>query len=76
MLGTIPEYRKMGIGGMLVEWGCKLADQNGKVAYVDASDMGGPVYKRYDFVGLEPSPVPGASFSCLAYAREPKAKVA
>ncbi|RDW75672.1 hypothetical protein BP5796_06493 [Coleophoma crateriformis] len=74
MLSVIPEYRKMGIGGTLTEWGCKLADEHGKFAYIDASDMGGPVYVRYGFRPLEPINIPGETFTCTPYAREPKGK--
>ena len=35
---------------MLVKWGCDLADQNGVVAYVDASKDGAPLYEKFGFV--------------------------
>lgn len=34
---------------MLIEWGCKEADKQGKLAYVDASDAGKPVYMKFGF---------------------------
>jgi predicted N-acetyltransferase YhbS len=74
MLAVIPEYRKLGIGGALVEWGTNLADENGKGAYVDASEMGAPVYARYGFLPQAPVSIPGETFSCTAYTREPKPK--
>jgi hypothetical protein len=40
MLAVIPEYRRLGIVGLLVEWGTNLADENCKNAYIDATEMG------------------------------------
>jgi len=49
MLCTLPEYRRMGAARLLIEWGCKKADEDGKDAYVDASEEGRPVYVRFGF---------------------------
>ena len=46
---TDPEYRRHGIGRLLMDWGVKRADQLDLIAYVDASDMGKPLYKTYNF---------------------------
>jgi hypothetical protein len=34
---------------MLVKWGCDLADQEGVAVYVDASEEGASLYKRFGF---------------------------
>lgn len=72
MLGTIPEYRKLGIAAMLIEWGLKQADEDNLERFVDASDKGRPVYKKYGFLPEEPFEVPGTGFTCTTYIRPAK----
>ncbi|KAL3425443.1 GNAT family [Phlyctema vagabunda] len=74
ILATLPEYRRRGAGSRLVEWGCRLADEQGKMAYVDASDMGAPLYRAWGFEFLQTIEVPGVEFGCAAYVRYPKTK--
>jgi GNAT superfamily N-acetyltransferase len=40
MLGTLPEYRRLGVASMVVEWGVELADRDGLECFVGASDQG------------------------------------
>lgn len=35
---------------MLVKWGCDLADENGVAVYVDASQEGALLYRKFKFV--------------------------
>lgn len=56
-----PEFQRRGIGGTLVEWGVKKADELGLVAYTEASPKGLGLYLKYGFeevdrvtVDLEP----------------------
>ncbi|OGM51085.1 hypothetical protein ABOM_000373 [Aspergillus bombycis] len=49
MLGTHTDYRKMGAARMLIGWGCQMADQEGALAYIDASTDGRPVYEKFGF---------------------------
>ncbi|KAJ5624772.1 hypothetical protein N7510_001081 [Penicillium lagena] len=50
MLATHPDYRRRGAASLLVGWGCKIADQRGLEAYVDASKDGAPLYEKFGFV--------------------------
>lgn len=49
-VATHPDYQRRGCGSMLVQWGCKLADENSVGAYVDASKDGAPLYEKCGFV--------------------------
>lgn len=49
MLGTETEWQKKGLGRTFVEWGCERADEDGLECYVDASDLGAPLYKKNGF---------------------------
>ena len=53
LLGTHPRYRRRGAAAMLVEWGLKRADEEGKKCFVDAGGEGGEaLYRRYGFVDV------------------------
>ncbi|TVY40079.1 hypothetical protein LOCC1_G004448 [Lachnellula occidentalis] len=54
MLCTLPEYRKLGVARLLIEWGCEKADAQGKEAYVDATEAGKPVYMKFGFEPQKP----------------------
>jgi hypothetical protein len=47
---------------MLVKWGCDLADQKGVAVYVDASDIGASLYKKF---GFEVRNVPDTEYAVL-----------
>lgn len=49
MLATHPDYQGKGAGGMLVRWGCALADKDRVPVYLDASKAGIPLYQKYGF---------------------------
>ncbi|KAF4629602.1 hypothetical protein G7Y89_g8538 [Cudoniella acicularis] len=76
-----PSYRRLGIAAQLTNWGCELADKEGMRAYVDASDMGRPVYVKCGFRGLKSFMVKVSDeegeeeFSCMGFLREPRALV-
>ena len=53
LLGTHPRYRRRGAAAMLVEWGLKRADEEGKKCFVDAGGgEGEALYRRYGFVDV------------------------
>ncbi|XHG06104.1 hypothetical protein AWENTII_009312 [Aspergillus wentii] len=49
MLATDPAYRRRGAGGMLVQWGCEVADRDGMPVYIDATQEGKLLYSRFGF---------------------------
>lgn len=42
----------MGAARLLMQWGCDVADALGVPAWVEASFVGQPLYKCYDFVDV------------------------
>lgn len=72
MLVVHPEYRGRGAASMLIEWGCKLADQDGVPAYLDAHIDAASLYRRFGFKDREDKVVtPEGAVSMI---REPVAK--
>lgn len=45
-----PEYQRRGLGGRLVEWGVKKADELGLPAYTDATPEGLGLYLKHGFL--------------------------
>jgi hypothetical protein len=72
MLGTIPDYRRLGVANMLVKWGVDLADRDKLKCFVDASDEGRPVYNKFGFLPEEPFTIEGEGFTCTSYVRPAK----
>ena len=53
LLGTHPRYRRKGAAAMLVEWGLKRADEEGRKCFVDAGgEEGEALYRRCGFVDV------------------------
>ncbi|KAF2792099.1 acyl-CoA N-acyltransferase [Melanomma pulvis-pyrius CBS 109.77] len=52
-LVTHPEHHRRGAGGLLVKWGCDRADELGVEAFLEASLMGEPLYRRFGFVPVK-----------------------
>ena len=69
MLGTIPEYGRLGLASMLVGWGVDLADQDKLECFVDASDQGVPVYEKFGFLRQDTFTMPVENFSVTSYSR-------
>ena len=51
MLMVLPDYQGRGIGKRLLEWGLEQADEMGMEVWIDATDVGLPLYKK---LGWEP----------------------
>jgi GNAT superfamily N-acetyltransferase len=49
-----PEHRRKGAGSLMMEWGCKLADEMGLEAFVESTDNGRELYKAHGFVIVRP----------------------
>lgn len=47
---TTPEYRRNGVGKMLMEWGTQKADAMGLECWLDATDVGRPLYDKHGFI--------------------------
>jgi GNAT superfamily N-acetyltransferase len=52
-LVTHPDHHRRGAGGLLLRWGCDKADEAGTETYLEASEMGEPLYRRYGFEPVE-----------------------
>ncbi|KAI9647608.1 hypothetical protein NHQ30_003993 [Ciborinia camelliae] len=49
---TDPKHQKRGAGSMLVKWGVDMADSLNGEGYLEATDMGRPVYEKFGFAVL------------------------
>jgi len=47
-------YRGRGVGHLMMEWGCKIADEMGLEAFVESTDDGRELYKSHGFVIVRP----------------------
>ncbi|KAK3723124.1 hypothetical protein LTR37_001847 [Vermiconidia calcicola] len=50
---TNSDYRRRGAGGMMLKWGCDLADLLGLPGWIEASEEGNFVYKMFGFYDYE-----------------------
>ncbi|OCL15212.1 acyl-CoA N-acyltransferase [Glonium stellatum] len=49
LLVTHADHHRRGAGSMLITWGTAQADEMGLDAYLEASEMGKPLYERHGF---------------------------
>ena len=49
LMGVGAEHARKGVGAMLLDYGCKLADRDGIEAYVNASPAARLLYQRFGF---------------------------
>ena len=50
ILGVVPNFRRQGIAGMLLRWGCERADEEGRAIYVCSSNVGAEkLYSKHGF---------------------------
>ncbi|OCL10895.1 hypothetical protein AOQ84DRAFT_336738 [Glonium stellatum] len=49
MLITLPEHHRRGAGAMLLKWGLDQADKAQLPSYLEASDMGRPLYEKLGY---------------------------
>ncbi|KAF1976795.1 acyl-CoA N-acyltransferase [Bimuria novae-zelandiae CBS 107.79] len=54
---THPDYRRKGIGAMLVQWGIDMAKELGVEFWLDASPVGKPLYEKMGFELVERVPL-------------------
>ncbi|KAI7150838.1 hypothetical protein KC316_g15515 [Hortaea werneckii] len=50
---THPNYRRKGAGGMMMNWGCNVADALMLPSWIEASPEGNFLYKRFGFYDYE-----------------------
>lgn len=48
-----PEYRRKGLGSLLLSWGLDRADEFGIPSILEASEEGSKVYVQYGFEGIQ-----------------------
>ncbi|KAF2137922.1 uncharacterized protein K452DRAFT_257132, partial [Aplosporella prunicola CBS 121167] len=53
LLITDPNHQGRGAGGMLLRWGLERADKAGLITYLEATEAGRPVYKRFGFEDIK-----------------------
>lgn len=49
ILAVDPEYQRQGVGSVLLDWGMDIADRVGIQSYLEASEVGRALYRRYGF---------------------------
>lgn len=49
ILFTHPEYRGKGVASLVMKWGLEHADERGMESYIEATDLGKPVYEKFGF---------------------------
>ncbi|KAI1325443.1 hypothetical protein F5Y16DRAFT_264754 [Xylariaceae sp. FL0255] len=54
---TRPKYRRQGVGNQLMSWGVKKADEMGVEMFIDASDIGVPLYEVNGFTVAQENPI-------------------
>lgn len=65
LLITLPEHHRRGAGAMLLKWGLDQADKAQLPSYLEASDMGRPLYERLGY-----RPVKETFFDLSKYSSE------
>jgi GNAT superfamily N-acetyltransferase len=50
---TDPDYQRRGIGSMMLQWGCDLADQLFLPSWVEASPTGNFLYRKYGYTDVD-----------------------
>ncbi|PVI07446.1 acetyltransferas-like protein [Periconia macrospinosa] len=53
ILCTHPDYRRKGIGAMLLEWGLEVAKDKNVEFWLNSTPVGKPLYERYGFEVVE-----------------------
>ncbi|KAI0378769.1 acyl-CoA N-acyltransferase [Hypomontagnella monticulosa] len=66
---TDPDYRRQGLGSMMMQWGCDLADQLFLPGWIEASSEGNFLYKKFGFYDYMPM---GAGMSGMCMRRDAK----
>ncbi|KAI4718001.1 hypothetical protein E4T48_05761 [Aureobasidium sp. EXF-10727] len=50
---TDPDYQRRGIGSMMLQWGCDLADQLFLPSWVEASPTGNFLYRKHGYADVD-----------------------
>ncbi|RYP57078.1 hypothetical protein DL769_009711 [Monosporascus sp. CRB-8-3] len=64
ILGVSPTHQRQGYGGALVKWGTELADELGVECYLDASQVGRPLYAANGYIEQDASAVIVSPTAC------------
>lgn len=81
MLATLPSYHRRGLASRLLQHGLDIVDKDGKIAYIEASSHGYPLYQRFGFKEIDRVTLdleswggaPGVQAINYCMTREPKA---
>ncbi|KAK5120572.1 hypothetical protein LTR85_006228 [Meristemomyces frigidus] len=57
ILVTHPKHQRRGAGGMLVTWGCDLADERNLMCVLTASQAGVALYRKHGFEVVKEAPL-------------------
>ncbi|KAM5349862.1 hypothetical protein ACJ41O_006367 [Fusarium nematophilum] len=77
ILYTHPDFRRQGVADMILSWGKKKADEMGVEMWLDATELGVPVYKKHGFTvvnvnRLQPSKAaPGEAWKVIEKELQP-----
>lgn len=74
LIGVSQQYQGKGAARQLVTWGVDRADRDGVDAYLDASPMAAPIYRRYGFEDIETLDFAGGAHSEVFMRRKPRGK--
>lgn len=50
---TVPEWRRHGAGNLVMEWGFRKADEIGVDSFIEASEKGKFLYKKWGFLHFD-----------------------
>ncbi|WPH01548.1 Hypothetical protein R9X50_00439500 [Acrodontium crateriforme] len=62
IVGVAPEHHRRGVGKMHLNWGLREADRLNIPVYLEASEMGRPLYERMGFESLKTMPFDARDF--------------
>lgn len=74
MIVTRPDMQRRGLGAELMRWGCERADEEGWVAFLNASEEGRPLYEMFGFETVDKTYFERLGSEMYHMVRKPKTK--
>lgn len=53
MCFVLPEYRRRGVGSLIMNWGVKKADELQLDSFLESTDLGGALYRNFGFIEVD-----------------------